>query len=61
MICVNQIYWTEEVHEAIRSGPQGVKEYHEKLMSQVRGEGRKKGGRRRREGGEEVGEEEGGG
>ena len=61
MICVNQIYWTAEVHEAIRSGPQGVKEYHEKLMSQVRGEGRKKGGKRRREGGEKVGEEEGGG
>ena len=53
MICVNQIYWTAEVHEAIRSGPQGVKEYHEKLMSQVRGE----------RVGEEVGvggEEEGG-
>lgn len=35
VICVNQIYWTAEVHEAIRSGPQGVREYHEKLQSQV--------------------------
>ena len=35
-ICVNQIYWTAEVHEAIRSGPQGVREYHDKLQSQVR-------------------------
>jgi len=35
VICVNQIYWTAEVHEAIRGGPQGVKEYHEKLMSQL--------------------------
>ena len=34
-ICVNQIYWTAEVHEAIKAGPQGVKEYHEKLQSQV--------------------------
>ena len=36
VICVNQIYWTAEVHEAIRNGPQGIKEYYEKLQSQVR-------------------------
>ena len=37
VICVNQIldYWTAEVHEAIRAGPQGLKEYHDKLKSQV--------------------------
>ena len=52
---MNQIYWTAEVHEAIRGGPQGVKEYHEKLMSQVRGGGRGGGGG----GGEGLGEMEG--
>lgn len=26
-----------EVHEAIRNGPQGVKEYHEKLTKQLEG------------------------
>jgi len=33
---VNQIYWTAEVHKAIWGGLQGVMEYHEKLMCQVR-------------------------
>lgn len=32
---VSQIFWTREVHEAIASGPQGLKEYHEKLTRQV--------------------------
>ena len=35
VICVSQIYWTQEVHEAIRAGPHGLKEYHEKLTKQV--------------------------
>ena len=34
-ICVNQIYWTEEVHEAIGNGLQGVKDYHKKLKDQL--------------------------
>ena len=36
VISVNQIYWTAEVHKAIWGGLQGVKEYHEKLMCQVK-------------------------
>lgn len=32
---VSQIFWTREVHEAIGNGPQGLKEYHEKLTHQV--------------------------
>ncbi len=35
VICANQIYWTSEVHEAIRAGPQGLKDYHQKLKAQV--------------------------
>jgi len=35
VICMNQIYWTAEVHKTIRGGFHGVKEYHEKLMSQT--------------------------
>ncbi|CAI8001099.1 Dynein heavy chain 7, axonemal, partial [Geodia barretti] len=34
-ICANQIYWTEEVHEAIGNGVQGVKDYHKKLREQL--------------------------
>ncbi|KAK3752207.1 hypothetical protein QZH41_008048 [Actinostola sp. cb2023] len=35
VICASQIYWTQEVHEAIRSGPNGLKEYHETLTAQL--------------------------
>lgn len=35
MICASQIFWTLEVHEAIKAGPHGLPEYQEKLTKQV--------------------------
>ncbi len=32
---MSQIYWTLEVHEAIRSGANGLKEYHQKCNRQL--------------------------
>lgn len=32
---MSQVYWTQEVHEAIRSGPGGLKDYWEKLQQQL--------------------------
>ncbi|RXM97062.1 Dynein heavy chain 12, axonemal [Acipenser ruthenus] len=35
VLCTSQMYWTSEVHEAIQSGPQGLKEYYKQLQGQL--------------------------
>uniref|UniRef100_H3B7G7 Dynein axonemal heavy chain 12 n=1 Tax=Latimeria chalumnae TaxID=7897 RepID=H3B7G7_LATCH len=35
VLCVSQMYWTSEVHEAIQSGPEGLKSYSDKLQDQL--------------------------
>ncbi|KAM9785999.1 dynein axonemal heavy chain 12-like [Neosynchiropus ocellatus] len=35
VLCTSQIYWTTEVHEAIRYGPGGLDKYYEELQSQL--------------------------
>ncbi|XP_064633435.1 dynein axonemal heavy chain 12-like isoform X2 [Lineus longissimus] len=36
VLCVSQMYWTEEIHEAIRiGGAQGLKDYYTKLNDQL--------------------------
>ena len=36
ILCVGQVYWTQEVHDAISSGRDGLAEYYQFLSKQVR-------------------------
>ncbi|NXM23807.1 DYH7 protein, partial [Oxyruncus cristatus] len=35
VLCVSQMYWTSEVHEVLHSGPEGLKDYYDKLQLQL--------------------------
>ena len=37
MLCVSQIYWTIEVHDALKSGAQGLRDYWDMLNKQLSG------------------------
>lgn len=36
VLCASQVYWTREVHEAIKGGPQGLRDYYGSLQEQLK-------------------------
>lgn len=36
VLCASQVYWTREVHEAIKTGPLGLKDYWDRLQEQLK-------------------------
>ncbi|XP_064606960.1 dynein axonemal heavy chain 12-like isoform X2 [Liolophura sinensis] len=35
VLCASQAYWTREVHQALKMGPQGLFDYHKQLQNQL--------------------------
>lgn len=35
VLCASQAYWTKEVHQALKMGPQGLFDYHKQLQNQL--------------------------
>ena len=36
VLCVAQVYWTTEVHDALKNGPGGLKKYWDQLQEQLK-------------------------
>ncbi|KAL8620603.1 hypothetical protein ACOMHN_017884 [Nucella lapillus] len=36
VLCASQVFWTRDVHEAIKGGPQGLRDFYERLHMQLK-------------------------